>query len=169
KVWEEPENSGIYKVEVKAGDKTGAWKITTKVEGKPLETPTEITFGASKADLVDLDKSAFIPEKSELPNEGDTTVIKLNLKDINGHPITGAENSIKWIEDNHELYGKGNMPSYGQAKEVPPGSGIYEVPVTAGAKKGKWTLTPEVFGKQMKHPATITFGQSLADILDPSS
>ncbi|WP_053067829.1 inverse autotransporter beta domain-containing protein [Xenorhabdus khoisanae] len=170
KVWEEPAGSGIYKVKVKAGDKTGQWKITTKVEGKPLETPTEITFGASKAELVDPDKSEFVPEKGDLPNEGDTTVIRLNLKDINGHPITGAENSINLIPDNHELYGKGEtLPSYGKAREVPPGSGIYEVPVTAGEKKGKWTLTPEVFGKQLKRSATINFGQTLADILDSNS
>ncbi|AOM40854.1 inverse autotransporter beta domain-containing protein [Xenorhabdus hominickii] len=168
KVWEEPANSGIYKVKVKAGDKTGAWKITTKIDGTPLDTPTEITFGTSKADLFDPDKSEFIPEKGELPHSGDTTVIKLNLKDINGHPITGAENSINLIPDNHELYGQGELPSYGKAKEVPPGNGIYEVPVTAGAKKGKWTLTPEVFGKQMKRSATINFGQTLAEVLDPT-
>ncbi|PHM47336.1 inverse autotransporter beta domain-containing protein [Xenorhabdus miraniensis] len=170
KVWEEPAGSGIYKVKVKAGDKTGSWKITTKVEGKPLETPTEITFGASKAELVDPDKSEFVAEKGDLPNEGDTTIIRLNLKDINGHPITGAENSINLIPDNHELYGKGEtLPAYGKAREVPPGSGLYEVPVTAGAKKGKWTLTPEVFGKRLKRPATINFGQTLADILDSNS
>ncbi|MGJ0636241.1 inverse autotransporter beta domain-containing protein [Xenorhabdus bovienii] len=166
KVWEEPENSGIYKVKVKAGDKTGQWKITTKIDGKPLDTPTEITFGSSKAELIDPDKSEFIPEKGELPNEGDTTVIKLNLKDKDGNPITGAENSINLIPDNHELYGQGQMPTTGTAKEVPPGSGTYEIPVTAGAKKGKWTLTPEVFGKPLKRPATLTFGQSLADVLD---
>ncbi|MDE9555996.1 inverse autotransporter beta domain-containing protein [Xenorhabdus bovienii] len=166
KVWEEPENSGIYKVKVKAGDKTGQWKITTRIDGKPLDTPTEITFGSSKAELIDPDKSEFIPEKGELPNEGDTTVIKLNLKDKDGNPITGAENSINLIPDNHELYGQGQMPTTGTAKEVPPGSGTYEIPVTAGAKKGKWTLTPEVFGKPLKRPATLTFGQSLADVLD---
>ncbi|MDX7989772.1 inverse autotransporter beta domain-containing protein [Xenorhabdus littoralis] len=166
KVWEEPENSGIYKVKVKAGDKTGQWKVTTKIDGKPLDTPTEITFGTSRADLFDPDKSEFIPEKGELPHEGDTTVIRLNLKDINGQPITGVENSINLIPDNHELYGEGDMPTYGQAKEVPPNSGIYAVPVTAGAKKGKWTLTPEVFGKRLKRPAIINFGQTLADVLD---
>ncbi|MBI6550723.1 inverse autotransporter beta domain-containing protein [Xenorhabdus lircayensis] len=167
KVWEAPENSGIYRVKVKAGDKTGPWKITTRIDGKPLETPTEITFGTSTADLIDPDNSAFIPEKGALPNEGDTTVITLNLKDINGQPVTGAENSINLIPDNHELYGQGEtLPTYGKAKEVPPGSGTYEVPVTAGAKKGQWTLTPDVFGKRLKRPATMTFGQSLADILD---
>ncbi|MDX7998285.1 hypothetical protein FE394_03510 [Xenorhabdus sp. Reich] len=165
-VWEEPENSGIYKVKVKAGDKTGQWQVTTKIDGKPLDTPTEITFGPSRADLFDPDKSEFIPEKGELPHEGDTTVIRLNLKDINGHPITGVENSINLIPDNHELYGEGDMPTYGQAKEVPPNSGIYAVPVTAGAKKGKWTLTPKVFGKRLKRPAIINFGQTLADVLD---
>ncbi|MDE9516616.1 inverse autotransporter beta domain-containing protein [Xenorhabdus bovienii] len=165
-VKEVPEGSGIYKVKVKAGDKTGQWKITTRIDGKPLDTPTEITFGSSKAELIDPDKSEFIPEKGELPNEGDTTVIKLNLKDKDGNPITGAENSINLIPDNHELYGQGQMPTTGTAKEVPPGSGTYEIPVTAGAKKGKWTLTPEVFGKPLKRPATLTFGQSLADVLD---
>ncbi|WP_237386067.1 inverse autotransporter beta domain-containing protein [Xenorhabdus sp. Sc-CR9] len=166
KVWEEPENSGIYKVKVKAGDKTGQWKVITKIDGKPLETPTEITFGTSIADLIDLNKSEFIPEKGKLPNKGDTTVIRLNLKDINGHPVTGVEDHINLIPDNHELYGKGEMPTHGKAKEVPPGSGIYEVPVTAGEKQGQWVLTPEVFGKKMKRPATVDFGQTLSEALD---
>ncbi|WP_279625547.1 invasin domain 3-containing protein, partial [Xenorhabdus beddingii] len=170
KVWEEPENSGIYKVKVKAGDKTGQWKIITKIEGRPLDTPTDITFGSSRAGLVDPNKSEFIPDNGKLPNAGDTTVIKLTLKDINGHPITGAENSINLIPNNDGLYGKdGTMPTYGKAKEVPPGSGLYEVPVTAGSKKGQWTLTPEVFGKKLKNAATIDFGQTLAEILSTDS
>ncbi|SFK33674.1 invasin domain 3-containing protein, partial [Xenorhabdus mauleonii] len=170
KVWEEPENSGIYKVKVKAGDKNGHWKITTKIDGVALEKPTEITFDPNKADLVDPNKSTFVAKESELPNDGDTTVIEVDLKDHEGKVITGAENSIKMIPDDHGLYGSGKkMPTVGKFKETPPGSGHYQATVTAGDKKGKWELAPEVFGKKIEKTTTITFGKSLADKLNLKS
>ncbi|PHM40298.1 putative invasin [Xenorhabdus mauleonii] len=169
KVWEEPEGSGIYKVKVTAGDKTGKWEITTKVDGIPLEAPAVINFATNKAELIDPNKSTFTAKDSELHKAGDTTVIEVELKDQEGNPISGMEKEINLTPDNRELYGTGRMPHYGDFKETSPGSGKYVAPVTAEDKKGKWTLTPDVFGKPIGKPATITFGKPLAEILNQNS
>ncbi|MDX7989055.1 hypothetical protein FE392_17350, partial [Xenorhabdus sp. 12] len=168
-IWEDPE--GTYHVKVKAGGKIGKWEITTKIDGKPLDTKTEINFDANKGDLVDPNKSTFVAKESELPNDGDTTVIEVDLRDKDNQPITGAENSINMIPNNSGLYGSGKkMPTVDKFKEVPVGSGHYQATVTAGDKKGKWELAPEVFGKRIEtKPTTVTFGKSLADKLNPIS
>ncbi|MBD2801602.1 inverse autotransporter beta domain-containing protein [Xenorhabdus sp. M] len=168
-IWEDPE--GTYHVKVKAGGKTGKWEITTKIDGKPLDNKTIINFDANKGDLVDPNKSTFVAKESELPNDGDTTVIEVDLRDKDNKPITGAENSINMIPNNSGLYGSGHkMPTVDKFKEVPVGSGHYQATVTAGDKKGKWELAPEVFGKRVEtKPTTVTFGKSLADKLNPKS
>ncbi|MBD2793891.1 inverse autotransporter beta domain-containing protein [Xenorhabdus szentirmaii] len=169
KVWEEPAGSGTYKVKVKSGDKTGKWEITTKIDGKPLENKTAINFATNKADLVDPGKSTFTTKNGGPLNPGETMEIEVDLNDKDGSPISGVEKEIKLLPDDHELYGTGSMPHYGEFKETSPGSGKYVATVTAGEKKGKWKLTPEAFGKQIGKPETITFGQSLAEILNPES
>ncbi|PHM42709.1 inverse autotransporter beta domain-containing protein [Xenorhabdus szentirmaii] len=168
-IWEDPE--GTYHVKVKAGGKTGKWEITTKIDGKPLDNKTIINFDANKGDLVDPNKSTFVAKESELPNDGDTTVIEVDLRDKDNKPITGAENSINMIPNNSGLYGSGHkMPTVDKFKEVPVGSGHYQATVTAGDKKGKWELAPEVFGKRVEtKPTTVTFGKSLADKLNAKS
>ncbi|WP_319931183.1 inverse autotransporter beta domain-containing protein [Xenorhabdus santafensis] len=160
---------GTYTVKVKAGDKTGKWEIITKIDGKPLKNKTEINFATNKADLIDPTKSTFTTKKGGPLNPGETMEIEVDLKDEHGNPISGMEKDIKLLPDDHELYGNGKMPSRNEFKETPSGSGKYIATVTAGEKKGKWTLTPEVLGKKVGEPATITFGKSLAEALNPES
>ncbi|PHM39507.1 putative invasin [Xenorhabdus mauleonii] len=160
---------GTYTVKIKAGGKTGKWEIITKIDGKPLKNKTEINFATNKADLIDPSKSTFTTKKGGPLNPGETMEIEVDLNDEHGNPISGVEKDIKLSPDNSELYGNGEMPSHSEFKETPQGSGKYIATVTAGDKKGKWTLTPEVLGKKVGQPATITFGKSLAEALSDSS
>ncbi|WP_211284535.1 inverse autotransporter beta domain-containing protein, partial [Xenorhabdus mauleonii] len=111
--------------------------------------------------------SGFEPANKSMVADGKTqTVIRLKLTDKNGKPVSGAAGSISLTDDKSKLTGDGKDPLLGtEIKEVPEGSGIYEVTATAGTKRGKWTIKPTVDGHEL--PSTvIDFGDSLANMID---
>ncbi|PHM45063.1 putative invasin [Xenorhabdus mauleonii] len=166
-VREDPAGSGIYKAKVIAGGKTGTLKVTPTVDGKELK-PTTITFGDSQSKDVNKDNTHFEPANKSMVADGKTqTVVRLKLGNKDGKPVTGIADKIKLTEDKSELTGDGKDPVLGtDVKEVPAGSGIYEVVTTAGTKQGKWKITPMVDGHAL-NSTVIDFGESVKNMVDP--
>ncbi|WP_038199768.1 Ig-like domain-containing protein, partial [Xenorhabdus bovienii] len=127
-----------------------------------METLIQVVSSA-----VNPDGSGFEPAEKSMVADGKTqTVIRLKLTDKDGKPVSGVAGNLKLTDDKTTLTGDGKDPELGtEVREVPEGSGIYEITATAGTKHGKWKITPTIDGHELT-PTVIDFGSSLAEMID---
>ncbi|MBI6549173.1 inverse autotransporter beta domain-containing protein [Xenorhabdus lircayensis] len=116
---------------------------------------------------IDLKGSGFEPPRTSMVADGKIqTVIRLKLIDKDGKAVSRAVGHIILIPDLSGLKGEGKNPELGtEIKEVPEGSGIYEVIATAGTRHGKWAIRAKVDGYELPS-AVVDFYLSLAEMVD---
>ncbi|AOM42120.1 inverse autotransporter beta domain-containing protein [Xenorhabdus hominickii] len=126
------------------------------------ETQVQVTALA-----IDLKGSGFELAKQSMLADGKTqTVLRLKLIDKVSKPVSGAAGNITLTSDFSGLQGEGKSPEWNtEIKEVPEGSGIYEITVTAGTQHGEWKITATVDGHTL-NPVTLTFSTSLGELID---